>query len=490
MLFNSYIFILLFLPISIIGYFAFNYFQAGRKRLWGLAFLLGMSLWFYGYFNTRYLTIMICSIIINFIYYKVIKIWTNEKRKKLLLLLAVMFNTGILFYFKYYDFFIGNINNVFKTDFALKNLLLPLGISFFTFQQLSFVIDAYRGEVEDYNFIEYALFVSFFSQLIAGPIVTHDELIPQFSDESKKKFNWNNFAQGLYIFSLGLGKKVLIADNFGNAANWGFSNIVQLDTTNAVITMLSYTIQIYFDFSGYCDMAVGMGKMLNIDLPLNFNSPYKALTILEFWKRWHITLTRFLTKYIYIPLGGNRRGTVRTYINIMLVFLVSGLWHGASWTFILWGAFHGLFSLITRHWKYFFEKLHPALNWVITFSFINMTWVLFRADTIRDAVRLINRIALFNFQPIRSEIIQCFNITELTFILNHLPKVNLLNIYPNICLLLFFFTAFFLVMGSKNAYEKMQEFKPGWKNAAAGAILLAWCIFSFSGVSTFLYFNF
>ena len=299
MLFNSYIFILFFLPICIAGYFAWNHF--GKIKM-GLAFLLGMSLWFYGYFNVKYLSIILTSIFFNYFCYIILK--KARRTKKLLLGAAVTFNIGILFYFKYYDFFVENINLIFKTDITLKNLLLPLGISFFTFQQISFLVDAYRGEIGKYSFLEYALFVTFFPQLIAGPIVTHDELIPQLLDKGKKRFCWDNFAKGIYIFTLGLGKKVLLADTFGNAANWGFSHIDILDTTNAVIVMLSYTIQIYFDFSGYCDMALGIGKMLNIDLPINFNSPYKALTITEFWKRWHITLTRFLTKYLYFPLGG------------------------------------------------------------------------------------------------------------------------------------------------------------------------------------------
>ena len=197
----------------------------------------------------------------------------------------------------------------------------------------------------------YASFVTFFPQLIAGPIVTHDELIPQFIDEKKKRINWDNIAKGIYIFTIGMFKKVILADTFGNAVNWGFQNIAELDTSNALIVMLAYTMQIYFDFSGYCDMALGIGKMLNIELPLNFNSPYKALRITEFWDRWHITLTRFLTKYVYIPLGGNRRGRLRTYFNILIVFLISGIWHGANWTFILWGGVHGVFVILTRHFK-------------------------------------------------------------------------------------------------------------------------------------------
>lgn len=308
MFFNSYIFVLLFLPICILGYFSLNHF--GRKMP-AQIFLLCMSLWFYAYFNLKYLLIILASITCNYMFYLLLNKGENQNRRKMLLFIALAMNIGVLFYFKCYNFFLENINIIWKQDLALKTILLPLGISFFTFQQISFVIDAYKGEIPKYGFVNYASFVTFFPQLIAGPIVTHDELIPQFMDESKKRFSWDNFAEGIYIFSFGLSKKVLLADTFGNAANWGFANIAGLDTTNAVLTMLSYTFQIYFDFSGYCDMAIGIGKMMNIDLPLNFNSPYKALTITEFWSRWHMTLTRFFTKYVYIPLGGSRGGEYR-----------------------------------------------------------------------------------------------------------------------------------------------------------------------------------
>lgn len=359
MLFNSYVFIFLFFPLCMVGYFGLN-----KLKWYNLAqlFLLGMSLWFYGFFNPSYLPIILVSMVFNYGATYVMGKTENKVLKKAELIFAILANIGVLFYFKYYDFFIGNINVLFKTDFTLKNILLPLGISFFTFQQVSYVVDAYRGEVQQYNFLQYASFVVYFPQLIAGPIVTHDELIPQFGDLNKKRFNWDNFSKGAFMFALGLAKKVLIADTFGIAANWGFANIASLDSTNAILTTLAYTVQIYFDFSGYCDMAIGIGQMMNLELPVNFDSPYKALTITEFWSRWHKTLTRFFTRYIYIPLGGNRKGKARTYINTMIVFLTSGLWHGANWTFILWGVIHGAFMVVTRHWKKWFEQLHPALS--------------------------------------------------------------------------------------------------------------------------------
>ncbi len=487
MLFNSYIFVLLFLPACVIGYFSLNHFRLYRL---GQLFLLGMSLWFYGYFNPRYLWIILASTFFNFAVYRLFGRFSRPFWRKLLLAFAVIFNIGILFYYKYFDFFLENVNTLFRTDFTLRHLVLPLGISFFTFQQLSFVIDAYKGEVPKYDLVCYMSFVTFFPQLIAGPIVTHDELVPQFLDPAKKHFDWEHFSQGAYLFVLGLSKKVLIADIFGNAANWGFANIDALDSTNALLTVLAYTIQIYFDFSGYCDMAIGIGRMMNLELPMNFDSPYKSLTITEFWERWHMTLTRFFTHYIYIPLGGNRKGNLRTYLNVMIVFFVSGLWHGANYTFILWGVLHGLFSVLTRWKKAWFQRLHPALNWLITFAFVNITWVLFRANSIHDALRILRRIADFNFQAISGSLSSCFDPFSLKTIFPHIPKLDMLASRPNWFLAAYFLLALLLILGPRNAREQMEHFHPTVTKLLASAVLLVLCIFSFSSVSTFLYFNF
>lgn len=492
MLFNSYIFIFVFFPFCMVGYFLLNHL---KKYQFAMCFLLVMSLWFYGYFNVYYLFIILSSIIINFgIYIGFQKIEkknckNRNFKRKILLSLGILFNIGLIFYFKYYDFFVENINSFFHTNFILKNIVLPLGISFFTFQQLSFLIDSYRKEVPKLNFINYAAFVTYFPQLIAGPIVTHDELLPQFKDKKRKKFHWENFSKGIYIFTLGLSKKVLIADIFGNAANVGFNAVSKLNTTTAIIVMLSFTIQIYFDFSGYCDMAIGLGKMMNIDLPKNFDSPYKSFTILEFWKRWHLTLTRFFTKYIYIPLGGSRRGKIRTYFNVLIVFLISGIWHGANWTFIIWGFLHGLFSVITRHFKKWFETMHSALSWIITFAFVNLTWVIFRANNLKDAIIFFRKLFSLSFASIGKDIIDCFNLTEFTTILN---KINpmILQTFPRVLILFYFIVVLFLLLNSKNSYEKMQNFKLNFKNFLVVAFLLLWSILSFTNLSTFLYFNF
>lgn len=487
MLFNSYVFILLFLPLCLVGYFGLNHF---KKYNLAQAFLLGMSLWFYGYFNVSYLAIILVSIVVNYLFTLLMARAAQPLLRKLLVITAVLLNLGILFYYKYFDFFLMNLNRFAHTDFALHNILLPLGISFFTFQQVSYVVDAYRGEVQQYNFLQYASFVAYFPQLIAGPIVTHDELIPQFMDLGKKQFNWDNFAKGLYMFVLGLAKKVLIADMFGVAANWGFANVELLDTTNAIFSSLAYTIQIYFDFSGYCDMAIGIGQMMNLDLPVNFDSPYKALTITEFWDRWHMTLTRFFTKYIYIPLGGSRKGTLRTYLNIMIVYCASGLWHGANYTYIAWGLMQGVLTVINRIWKDKIQQLHPGFSWCITFSLVCLSMTLFRANSVTDFLTIVKRLLVMDFGPVNENIVNAFLLPEIQILIRHVPQLAFLEYQPTLLLTFFYGGAMALILGARNAHEHMLAFQPSLKNALCIVVLLVWCILSFAGVSTFLYFNF
>lgn len=484
MLFNSYIFVLLFLPICLIGYYTINHF---KKYNLAQAFLLGMSLWFYGYFNVSYLLIIISSVLINFGIYRLIMRYQGKKAGKALMIAGVLINLGILCYFKYMDFFISNFNALFRTDIKLLGILLPLGISFFTFQQISFIVDAYRGEIPGYDFLCYACFVTFFPQLIAGPIVTHDELVPQFMNKEKKTVDWDNISKGIYIFTLGLTKKRLLADIFGDYVTYCYTTYDSLSSFAAFLVMLSYTFQIYFDFSGYCDMAIGIGKMFNIDLPINFNSPYKSLTVSEFWKRWHMTLTRFFTKYVYIPLGGNRKGKVRTYINVMIVFLASGLWHGASWTFVFWGALHGAAVVINRAFSGFFAKIPKTINWLMTFLFVNAAWVFFRADSFELAAGLFKKMFAFDLQPLNQTMLDIFRLREFRKIFS---IIHLETYFPALMITAYFVIAFVLIFGKKNAYEKMQSFTPNVKNWLVTVFLLVWCLFSFAGISTFLYFNF
>lgn len=487
MLFNSYIFIFAFLPIALAGYYLFNHFKFYRAAN---VFLIGMSLWFYGYFNKRYLMIICGSIIVNFLISGLMRrLEQRQGIKKLVLAFGICADVAVIFYFKYYNFFLENMNAIFGKAFGLKDIVLPLGISFFTFQQISYLVDSYRGETAGYSFDEYALFVSFFPQLIAGPIVLHSEMIPQFRNKEKRRIDLRNFSKGMYIFALGLFKKVIIADTFGSAVTYGFGTIDTLSSMEAIIVSVSYTFQLFFDFSGYCDMAIGIGYMFNIDLPQNFNSPYKAASITEFWERWHMSLTRFLRTYIYIPLGGNRKGRLRTYINIMIVYLVSGIWHGANWTFILWGVLHGALSCLNRLFKKPWEKLGEVTRWLITFMLVNMLWILFRADDIPSALLFIKKMLSLESFTISGELYQCFNLVELTYIEGKIPLLAYIpSRITGFHLWLFILGAFYIVLNFRNSKEI--EFKPTMTRSLITVIFIFWSVVSLAGVSTFLYFGF
>lgn len=309
---------------------------------------------------------------------------------KIILVVGILFNIGLLGYFKYANFFISNLNWLLNKNFSLMEIVLPVAISFFTFKQISYLFDCYRNEITaDKNFLDYCLFVSFFPQLIAGPIVRHSEMMPQFNDKKARNVNWDNIASALVIFCIGLFKKIGIADSLAVWANTGFSNSSTLSFSESWATSLSFTFQLYYDFSGYTDMAIGSALMLNIRLPANFNSPYKALNMRDFWRRWHITLSTWLRDYLYIPLGGNRKGRLRTYFNIFITFLICGLWHGAGWTFLIWGILHGIGLIIHRIWQMSKIKLPVIVAWFITFIFVNFTMVFFKASDIKEALNII-----------------------------------------------------------------------------------------------------
>lgn len=486
MLFNSYIFIFLFLPAALAGYYLINFFKLYRMAD---LFLIGMSLWFYGYFNPSYLLIICGSIAGNFLVAKGMeRAGQRQGIRKLLLVLGISADTAVIFYFKYFDFFIENVNAVFGTSMELQNIVLPLGISFFTFQQISYLADSYRGETKGYTLNEYALFVSFFPQLVAGPIVLHSEVIPQFRDREKRRISVQSLSKGLYIFAMGLFKKVVIADTFGKAVAFGFGTIDSLSSMEALIVSFSYTFQLYFDFSGYCDMASGIGYLFQIELPQNFNSPYKAVSITEFWERWHMSLTRFLRTYIYIPLGGNRKGKIRTYLNIMAVYLVSGIWHGADWTFILWGLLHGMLSCLNRMFQKTWDRLGDVTKWAVTFMIVNVLWILFRAESVASAKLFLFRLGCLSGFGIREELYACFHLQELEY-LEKLPVFSYLPArVTGFHLWLFLAGAFFVVLNCRNSREK--EFRPTAFNALATVVCIVWSVMSFAGISTFLYFDF
>jgi len=400
LLFNSYEFIFIFLPITLFVYFYLN-----KKRLTeaGKGFLVFSSLFFYSWWNIAYLPLILSSMLFNYVMGNTLA-KSNESdattrkqiSKKSILSIGVIANLGLLAYFKYSDFLIENINYTLNTNVPVLDLALPLAISFFTFQQIAYLVDSYRRETNEYDFLSYAIFVTFFPQLIAGPIVHHKEMMPQFANLRSKVINYKNIALGLFIFSIGLFKKVVIADSFSVWANAGFDTATTLNLFEAWATSLSYTFQLYFDFSGYTDMAIGLALLFNIKLPINFNSPYKATSIQDFWRRWHITLSRFLRDYIYIPLGGNRKGGFRTYTNLMATFILGGIWHGAGWTFVFWGVLHGLALVIHRLWSQLGIKLWTGLAWFITFNFINIAWVFFRAKEWGDAIKVLQSMFSLN----------------------------------------------------------------------------------------------
>lgn len=487
MLFNSYIFIFLFFPMVVIGYYAFHHFKRPKMAL---GYLLLMSLWFYGYNSIAYLFILLASIVLNYLVVELLSRTDRLLVRRLLLIAGLFMNLGILFYYKYYDFFIENVNAWFKTDYAFLRLMLPLGISFYTFQQLSYVIDSYKRECEKYSFLEYAAYVAFFPQLIAGPIVYHDELIPQLRDEKNHRLNYENLSKGLYAFSLGLAKKVLIADTLSKIVTLGYDDIHFIHTVTVVIVTICYSLQIYFDFSGYCDMAYGIGYLFNVRLPVNFNSPYKAVSVTDFWDRWHMTLTRFFTKYVYIPLGGSRKGKIRTYINVMLVFLVSGIWHGANWTFILWGVLNGAANVVDKLIGRFFRWVPQLIRKIGMFVLATYAWALFRAPSISQAKRMWKHFKEWEGGVVYAPIYETFNnLTEMR-ILYRCGLGGLIDRFPLLPLVMFILILILACFYLKNTQEKVEDGRYGAWRSAVTIGLLFWSVLSLSDVSEFLYFNF
>jgi D-alanyl-lipoteichoic acid acyltransferase DltB (MBOAT superfamily) len=407
--------------------------------------------------------------------------------KKSILIFGIVANLSLLGYFKYADFFIENFNLISGLNIEPLNLLLPLAISFFTFQQIAYLVDSYRNETKEYDFLNYALFVTFFPQLIAGPIVHHKEMMPQFASKWNLVKKYKNIALGLFIFSIGLFKKVVIADTFAVWATAGFDTATTLNFFEAWATSLSYTFQLYFDFSGYTDMAIGIALLFNIKLPINFNSPYKALDIQDFWRRWHITLSRFLRDYVYIPLGGNRISNFRTYTNLIATFVIGGLWHGAGWTFIFWGFLHGIALAINRAWQSLGFRFPKVIAWFITFNFVNIAWIFFRAKEWDDAIKVLSSMfSLDNIvMPHRLE-------SKLSFLSEY--KITFGNWAENIkgndFTAVIIILGFLLIIFFNNSMQKRDTFKLNHKTLLLTAICFIGAILSLNKASEFLYFNF
>jgi alginate O-acetyltransferase complex protein AlgI len=396
MLFNSYLFICLFLPITLIGFWLFQKLSPSLVSLW----LVVASLFFYGWWNSSYLVLLLISISVNYVAGYTIDRQVGEV-KKISIAIAVGANLALLGYYKYANFFIANLNSAFGQDWTIGAVILPLGISFFTFTQIAFLVDVYQGKVKEYNFIRYCLFVTYFPHLIAGPVLHHQEMMPQFKQLNTQQHQ-PEIAGGLVILAIGLAKKVLLADGIVNYVTVIFDAVrehVPLTFAEAWLGALAYTLQLYFDFSGYSDMAIGISLMFGVTLPINFNSPYKAVNIIEFWRRWHITLSNFLRDYLYIPLGGNRQGEFRRYVNLMLTMLLGGFWHGAGWTFIIWGGLHGLYLTLNHSWhglrKSWGHDLQQVSIWgriwstSLTFIAVTIAWVFFRAENLTGAMAML-----------------------------------------------------------------------------------------------------
>lgn len=500
MLFNSFEFIFAFLPITFFVYF---YLLHNRLVTGAKGFLVFASLFFYSWWNIIYLPLILCSMLFNYVIGTSLGKTSEHKKvsKRQLLIIGIVSNIGLLGYFKYTDFFIENFNLFSGSNVELFHLALPLAISFFTFQQIAYLVDSYRGETKEYDFLNYALFVTFFPQLIAGPIVHHKEMMPQFASKWNLAKNYKNIALGIFIFSIGLFKKVVIADTFAEWATNGFDKAQTLNFLEAWATSLSYTFQLYFDFSGYTDMAIGAALLFNIKLPINFNSPYKATNIQDFWRRWHITLSRFLRDYIYIPLGGNRVSELRIYSNLMITFILGGLWHGAGWTFVFWGFLHGAALVIHRIWQKLNFKLNTIIAWFITFNFINISWIFFRAKEWDDAIKVLS--AMFSGEFVVSQsFVLVYEKTVLQLgLLFPDSKIFKISTSINFGFDCYFYLliAFYMVLKFKNSVELS-----GYKLKSSNHILsIYWLLFAYlcfmlsvatfignSAPSEFLYFNF
>ena len=485
-----------------------------RQRSFAIAWLVLASLFFYGYWNPTYLALIVISMSANFWFGK----WVSERHKlhwvscRVVLVFAVICNLASLAYFKYANFFIDNVSALLDDPISFEKVALPLAISFFTFQQIAYVVDAFRGESKDYSFFHYALFVTFFPQLIAGPIVHHKELLPQFDSQDIFRPSTKWLALGVTLFAIGLFKKVELADSLAEYSNRVFDASESGQTIwllEAWGGALAYTFQLYFDFSGYMDMAMGSAMMIGIKLPPNFDSPYKSLNIIEFWRRWHMTLSRFLRDYLYITLGGNRFGIINRYRNLALTMLLGGLWHGAAWSFVLWGALHGGYLVINHAWHQVrssvrlsdrsFGKPGVVCAWLLTFVAVVVGWVFFRAETIDGASNLLASMAGLGWKELPESMSGRMSGFEQVLLANGFSFqgrfVISLREWVNGGALIA--TSFLIVLALPNTNEifgKSDEVEFRWRPNKRWAffvcLLFASSILDLGKVSEFLYFNF
>lgn len=482
MQFNSYEFILCFLPITVLFYFLANRIRPALGKL----VIIAASILFYSLGRVNMLVYLGISILINYV--SAIAVKRLRFRSKIFMALPIVVNIGILLYFKYLNFAIANLNAIWGKNFPLQEIILPLGISFYTFQQIAYIVATERGELENNSILDYLTYILYFPKLIMGPITDPVDFISQINQESRKRADLTKIAAGIKIFSLGLIKKVLLADTFAGAVTWVYSNLDSATAMDCILLALFYTFEIYFDFSGYSDMAVGVSSMFNIDLPMNFDSPYKAVSIRDFWKRWHISLTRFLTKYIYIPLGGSRKGIIFTYINTLIVFLISGLWHGANWTFILWGLLHGLLSCFDRMFDKVEQKVFMPIRWLCTFGIVGVLWLLFSAQSIGQWKTILLRILLMQNTAVSSGLISKFQLVENQFIFSALGLNALSSNIRGFSMLGFILVACIVCFIPENSFRKKDSLSFG--SLLLSSLAFVWGILCLGAESTFVYFGF
>lgn len=483
MVFNSYTFIIFFLPLTLFGFYYFS--RKGRQ--WAAVWLIMASLFFYGSWDYRFIPILLASICANYLACRQILTAQPPWRRRWLTG-AIVFNLCLLGFFKYVNFFIVSINDVTGESIPLLGIILPVGISFFTFTQISLLVDGYQGKIKDVNFTHYLLFASYFPYIVAGPILHHQEMLPQFADPGHYQVKATNFTIGISLFIFGLGKKLLIADNLAAAISPVFAaDNPQL--LQAWLGMLAYTLQLYFDFSGYSDMAIGVSRLMGFHIPINFNSPYKATSVSDFWLRWHISLSRFLRNYLYIPLGGNRQGQFNRYRNLILTMLLGGLWHGANWTFVIWGGLHGLYLCVQHGYQHAMRNtLRPPTpmrnfrNRALTFLAVLLAWTFFRAPDVTSAFTVLAGMAGLNgISPVTQiDLIGYCILAVSTFAAFFLPNTNelfLLSENPPETKL-----------PSPSILSLKWSPTVGW-GLAAGCIL-ALCILSIERTSDFIYAQF
>jgi D-alanyl-lipoteichoic acid acyltransferase DltB (MBOAT superfamily) len=490
MLFNSYEFIFLFLPVSLSVYFLLN---RMKLTIGASAWLLFVSLFFYSWWNVKYLPLILGSILFNYTIGGLLADSDSNRKqtipRRMIFLFGVTANILFLSYFKYMDFFIANINTLAGTTLPLLKIILPLGISFFTITQIAFLVDAYEGVVIEKNLLNYALFVTFFPHLLAGPILHHKDMMPQFANVRNKVLNYRNLTMGLFLFFIGLFKKVILADDLSATSKLGFQMAQSLNFFEAWVTSLSYTFQLYFDFSGYTDMALGVGLMFNIVLPRNFNSPYKATSIIDFWRRWHMTLSTFVTTYIYTPIlrSFETFSYRKSLFAIFVAMLICGFWHGAGWTFIFWGALQGAALVVNHLWRKRKFTMPRWFGWFLTFNFFNISLVFFRAKDWNNAVYLLKgMVGLNGFLPATMlDTVRARGVFTSKFGDTLLSDVGGSN-----RTLLGLIIAMIFVLALKNSNELKDGFQPTWKTCAFMVGISFYAFLNMGKVTEFLYFQF